>query len=295
MAPATPGVYVIRNTVSGSCYVGSAVNIKRRWATHKAALNNGGKAPPKLLNAWRKYGPSAFTFTVHEHCEVDKLLEREQFWIDTLRPKYNTRLVAESNLGIKWSPEINAKKGRGEVITYNGEEGTLRALVKKYAVVTGTCVRHRLSKGWGLYEALTTPAASFSERGKASVVSRKPRGRTYVVRGVEGTMAELVAKFSEHSGHVVRVRMARGMSLEEALFTPISHARDRIKALHERKGVQHPAAKVFTVLGETGSLKMLADKFGVGYDALLKRVGKYGWSLEKALTTPTARRTKKGV
>ncbi len=52
-----------------------------------------------------KYGIDNFEFIVIETCTKSKLIEREQFYIDTLNPSYNLRKFAESNLGHKWTEE----------------------------------------------------------------------------------------------------------------------------------------------------------------------------------------------
>lgn len=99
------GIYQIRNIVDGKAYIGSAVSIRRRFSQHKCALKNGGKTNARLLNAWRKYGHNAFAFEVLLYCSINDLIFYEQLCIDGLRPQYNIRKDASSNLGIKLSPE----------------------------------------------------------------------------------------------------------------------------------------------------------------------------------------------
>ena len=60
------GIYKITNMINGKCYVGQAVNIKRRWKKHKeVAFNNKdpGYSYP-LYQAIRKYGLENFAFEV---------------------------------------------------------------------------------------------------------------------------------------------------------------------------------------------------------------------------------------
>jgi len=108
------GIYVIRNTISGRVYVGSAVNIANRWLHHRKSLRAGKHHSPYLQFAWNKYGEDAF---IHETIElvpdVTMLIEREQHWIDThvaLYGKgYNVCPTAGNTLGFKFSPESLAK------------------------------------------------------------------------------------------------------------------------------------------------------------------------------------------
>lgn len=102
------GVYKIVNDASGDCYVGSSVNIKKRWYAHKYALHRGNHPNRFLQRAWNKYGANAFSFSVIEHCYAGGLIEAEQRWIDEIKPRYNLAPVAGSCLGVKHSEEFRA-------------------------------------------------------------------------------------------------------------------------------------------------------------------------------------------
>lgn len=102
----TCGIYGIRNIGSQKMYVGSAVNIERRLGKHASMLARGIHPSLRLTGAYRRAGGwGAFETLVLEECAPEKLLEREQHWIDTLKPSYNARLVANNNLGLKWTDE----------------------------------------------------------------------------------------------------------------------------------------------------------------------------------------------
>ncbi len=52
-------VYTIKNVINNKIYIGSAVNIKKRWHEHRNLLNNNNNNKhhsPILQNAWNKYG-----------------------------------------------------------------------------------------------------------------------------------------------------------------------------------------------------------------------------------------------
>lgn len=76
------GIYRIQNTQNGKVYIGQAVNIHGRLRDHKEKLNTNKHNNEHLQRAWNKYGADKFTFSVIEECELDKLTEREQYWID---------------------------------------------------------------------------------------------------------------------------------------------------------------------------------------------------------------------
>ena len=112
--PKLPGIYAIRNTANGKCYVGSAVNIALRWKLHRINLAAGKHHSKPLQRAWGKYGATAFAFEVLELTELVSLIAREQHWIGQLsslatQAGYNVAPNAGSILGIKRSAETVAK------------------------------------------------------------------------------------------------------------------------------------------------------------------------------------------
>ena len=103
------GIYEIRNTLNGHVYIGSAVDIKKRWYKHINELRNNKHHSGYLQKAFNKYGEYAFVFTVLEFCEKEQLLAREQEYLDKNKPVYNIAPVAGSSLGIKRTKESIAK------------------------------------------------------------------------------------------------------------------------------------------------------------------------------------------
>ncbi len=108
------GVYCIYCIVTQRVYVGSAVDIAHRCATHYDLLTKG-KAGSRLLQAaWNEHGPKAFTATTLEECAIDDLLQREQYWMDKLQTYnpaygYNISPTAGSSKGIKRTDETKRK------------------------------------------------------------------------------------------------------------------------------------------------------------------------------------------
>jgi group I intron endonuclease len=106
---AISGIYSITNKNNGNKYIGSAVHIKHRWNCHISDLNKNKHHSIYLQRAWDKYGADCFEFSVIEYCEKDKLIEREQFFIDIFCPTYNILPTAGSCLGMKHSDEAKKK------------------------------------------------------------------------------------------------------------------------------------------------------------------------------------------
>jgi group I intron endonuclease len=109
------GIYCIRNTVTGKVYVGSAVNMARRWRSHRRELSNGLHCNPRLRKDAGRYGIHVFAFSVLELVPDRALLtQREQHWIDMLRSAdratgYNICPIAGSGMGVLISAETRAK------------------------------------------------------------------------------------------------------------------------------------------------------------------------------------------
>jgi len=118
----TAGIYTITNASTGKVYVGSSSNIEARWRQHMSDLRLQKHGNGKLQNAWKKYGPAAFVFSIVERVEVESdLLTRERYFIDSLNAVidgYNICLIpGRSRAGMKHRPESIermslAKKGK---------------------------------------------------------------------------------------------------------------------------------------------------------------------------------------
>lgn len=101
------GIYSITNMVNNKVYVGSSINISKRWSGHKTSLRSRTHHSSILQSSWNKYGEQSFLFSIIEIVENPlDIIRREQFWIDTLGSAkrgtgLNVRPVAESPAGLK--------------------------------------------------------------------------------------------------------------------------------------------------------------------------------------------------
>jgi len=99
------GVYCIRNIINEKIYIGSAVDFYRRYLQHKHALLNN-KHNKRLQNFVNKYGMDCLYMSMLEVCNIDSLLEREQYWINEFQ-SYKSELgfnicpIVGSSLGAK--------------------------------------------------------------------------------------------------------------------------------------------------------------------------------------------------
>lgn len=85
----TSGIYEIVNHKNGKRYIGSAVNMPKRWGTHKWALRNDRHDNKHLQAAWDKYGEEVFEFNLIMLCDRAVMKEWEQRYMDEFAPEYN--------------------------------------------------------------------------------------------------------------------------------------------------------------------------------------------------------------
>ena len=82
-------IYKITNKVNGDFYIGKTIkDLKYRLRTHRNTANHGSTY--YLHNSMRHYGYVNFEIEEIESVDNEQLLnEREIYWIETLKPKYN--------------------------------------------------------------------------------------------------------------------------------------------------------------------------------------------------------------
>ncbi len=108
------GIYRIVNTKTSKVYIGSAINLHRRFITHYDILKRNVHHSKHLQNSFNKYGKDVFEIDILQKCDKENLLFHEQKWIDLTksydrRLGYNINPVAGSNLGITSSKATRDK------------------------------------------------------------------------------------------------------------------------------------------------------------------------------------------
>ena len=97
------GIYSILNESNNLIYIGSTNNLTHRKNQHFSLLDLKKHFNKKLQNAWLKYGRENFSFNIIEECSLEKLKEKEQFWINFYQSfeqdfGYNLVKMADRNI-----------------------------------------------------------------------------------------------------------------------------------------------------------------------------------------------------
>ena len=104
------GVYIIKSTIKPNrVYVGSSINIIKRWKNHLSSLRYNKHKSKKLQNHYNKYGLEDLQFSIILECEIDILIKNEQYYLDLYCPYFNTCKIAGNTLGYKHSKDTRAK------------------------------------------------------------------------------------------------------------------------------------------------------------------------------------------
>lgn len=95
------GIYKFTNTINGKAYIGQSQNIVSRFRSHKSNHFNENLKDyqTKFYRALRKYGFENFSFEILERISLEKLDEREKYWIsfyDSYRSGYNSNRGGEN-------------------------------------------------------------------------------------------------------------------------------------------------------------------------------------------------------
>jgi group I intron endonuclease len=263
------GIYAIINIHNGKQYVGSAVDLWKRWRLHRNQLDAGIHHSRILQRAWNKYGSKSFSFRVIEKVENKEcLLEREQYWLDTLRTAdpsngYNISPTAHSTLGVKRSKEFI----RNMVLKRNGRRRSEE--MKKRVKETG-CYKIVSQKLTGRIISEET-RKKLREANIGKIVSVEVRTKI--------SKAHIGSKRSEESRQ--RMREAQRKRAQETA---------KISAVNTRLGGLRGTKKSvwITAFGETKTLPAwLIDPRCQATEAALRQRLYGGWDPEKAITEPT--------
>lgn len=171
---ADSGIYAITHVVNGKQYIGSAVNIERRWKDHRRHLDKGVHHSSHLQRAWNKYGADAFAFSVLEYVsDITRLIEREQHYMDVRFAargsiEYNGRPRAENCLGFihtAASRQLMSDKLKGRPCTWRHKLKGRKLSAETRAKLSRMAIGRRGKSGWK-HTTETRQRMSDAKKGK---------------------------------------------------------------------------------------------------------------------------------
>ena len=119
------GIYLITNLITKDKYVGQSINLSKRFRKYFTLSYLKNRNSLVISRALLKYGYANFSISVLEYCNKDKLNEKEQYYIDTLNPVYNTLKIAGSSSGYKHTQESKDKRSKILKGVYTGTKSLL--------------------------------------------------------------------------------------------------------------------------------------------------------------------------
>lgn len=131
------GVYKITNTATGDFYIGSSIDVTRRWQQH-TQLSTWKEKTNKMYKDMQTYGVDKFVLSMIIPVQEQYLKQVEQELIELLRPTYN-KLRADG-WDSKYTKQKYQKSEKGKqtdlnyrhrLCFYNGETIFCSTLAKK--------------------------------------------------------------------------------------------------------------------------------------------------------------------
>ena len=202
------GVYKILNRCNGKFYIGSSVNIERRFDSHRKDLIAGTHNNKYLQRAWNKYGSENFEFIVIEEVrDLNILRDRETFYLQSTNCTdhavgYNLLADANIGLGVHASEEVRRKISDACSGSKNGNYGRKHTDEELNKIRVNRWGENYVRKPRKQYirktpEQLAALRKKQSERMKNRIVSDETREKIRQSRIGKKASPELRKKFSE--------------------------------------------------------------------------------------------------
>lgn len=104
------GIYRWVNNLNGKCYVGSSVDLSKRLYKYYSLAHIIVQSKHSIIcKSLVKYSYGCFSFEILEYCDKEEVLIREQYYLDLLKPEYNSLKIAGSLLGYLHTKEAKEK------------------------------------------------------------------------------------------------------------------------------------------------------------------------------------------
>ena len=148
-------IYKITNNINNKIYIGKTLNsLEHRFNEHKRDSKKIHCSNRPLYSAMKKYGVNNFSIEVIESADVEKLSERETYWIeyyDSYKKGYNATKGGDGTILYNYNDILNGFKS-GKIIKELAEEfecspDTISRVIKLENWDTKTNAIKKMGKG----------------------------------------------------------------------------------------------------------------------------------------------------
>jgi len=146
------GIYKIKNLVNNKIYIGSSINIGKRWRDHKWYLKENKHHNSHLQSSYNKYGLENFEFIIELECDLNNLLIEEkrlikEYCASDNKYGYNVNDPEHIFLGKKHSEKTKKKLSLQKIGNKNPMYGKKGELHPNYGKKFSDEVRKKISDG----------------------------------------------------------------------------------------------------------------------------------------------------
>lgn len=263
------GIYII--SYDDKNYVGSAVNLKDRYAKHLRDLKKGNHHNKIMQRCYNKHGIDNLKYKIVAKCPKEYLLKLEQWFIDNTLNLMNHALIAGHNfLGLKHTEETKKIIGAKSKLKIYTDELRARMSIARKGFKHSEESLIKMSK---------------SQKGKVrneKWLENMSKGRKGIGLGRKVSL-ETRAKLSKaHSGKKFTEEHRKNIS---KVKIGIKHTEEqKLKQSIRNRGQNNPNAKltlenVIEIRNLFGKMKMkeIANKFNVSISTIEKLKAKETW------------------
>lgn len=165
-------IYEIRNLVNNKRYIGQTIQfIEKRWRDHRRLLNNGKHRNVHLQNAWNKYGPLSFKFSILHTCStLDELNKLEEKLIKENINGYNLKLGGDN--GGKCSDKMKLRMSLAQR-KVDRSSWDLQSMGKRLHTKKAKIARQKAKIPGGEYPLVVSPNGKIYHLNNAAQFCRK--------------------------------------------------------------------------------------------------------------------------
>lgn len=258
------GIYIIENTANGKVYVGSSKKVNIRLGQHKLALRKNKHHSAHLQASFNKHGADKFVFRRVITCSERDMIMYEQRAIDAYKATdanhgFNMAKYAHAPATARPTKDLldlikRKRRDSAKKHLVNGEMLCVVEAAEKYNLRVKV-LEGRIADGMSMQEAVEKP-------------QRAARNIRYPHNGKMLTIDEIANEIGIPRA-TARARLFKGWSVDRIILTPVE--------------VQ---VKPISYNGKTQSMAKWAKELSIPQQTMVNRLGKLGWSVERAFSTP---------